>query len=312
MSLLNDEVDGVSASAPAGQDGQERAQSVKSPLAPRAFVVRTALLIVSGMLLGFAFNLILMSPLRHFHDQQNAYAQFRNELANAVAPVSGHLVGGGIVPVGDPIALLQIPTIGVNEVVLNGTSSTVLMSGPGYQRDTAMPGQVGHSIFLGRATSFGGPFAGIAALPMGTQITVITGQGQADYVVSAVRHSGDPIVRLQPGEGRLTLATADGAPYVPNGLVEVDAKLTSPPADPQGTVVDSALLAPSEQALAGDSSAAVGLVMWSALLLAASVALVWMSLVWGRWQVWIVAVPVIAALGVAVSNHIVMLLPNLM
>ena len=119
-------------------------------------------------------------------------------------------------------------------------------------------------------------------------------------------------MRLQPGEGRLTLATADGAPYVPNGLVEVDAKLTSPPVDPQGTVVESALLAPAEQALAGDSSAAVGLVMWSALLLAASVALVWMSLVWGRWQVWIVAVPVVAALGVAVSNHIVMLLPNLM
>ena len=309
---MNNEVDGADSSESSRPDEQVKVPAVKVPLAPRAFVVRTALLIVSGMLLGFAFNLILMSPLRYFHDQQNAYAQFRNELANAVAPVSGHLVGGGIVPVGDPIALLQIPSIGMNEVVLNGTSSTVLISGPGYQRDTAMPGQVGHSFFLGRATSFGGPFGGIGSLPVGTQITVITGQGQADYVVSAIRHSGDPIVRLQPGEGRLTLATADGAPYVPNGLVEVDAKLTSPPVDPQGTVVESALLAPAEQALAGDSSAAVGLVMWSALLLAASVALVWMSLVWGRWQVWIVAVPVVAALGVAVSNHIVMLLPNLM
>ena len=309
---MNNEVDGADSSESSRPDEQVKVPAVKVPLAPRAFVVRTALLIVSGMLLGFAFNLILMSPLRYFHDQQNAYAQFRNELANAVAPVSGHLVGGGIVPVGDPIALLQIPSIGMNEVVLNGTSSTVLIYGTGYQRDTAMPGQVGHSFFLGRATSFGGPFGGIGSLPVGTQITVITGQGQADYVVSAIRHSGDPIVRLQPGEGRLTLATADGAPYVPNGLVEVDAKLTSPPVDPQGTVVESALLAPAEQALAGDSSAAVGLVMWSALLLTASVALVWMSLVWGRWQVWIVAVPVVAALGVAVSNHIVMLLPNLM
>ena len=139
---MNNEVDGADSSESSRPDEQVKVPAVKVPLAPRAFVVRTALLIVSGMLLGFAFNLILMSPLRYFHDQQNAYAQFRNELANAVAPVSGHLVGGGIVPVGDPIALLQIPSIGMNEVVLNGTSSTVLISGPGYQRDTAMPGQV--------------------------------------------------------------------------------------------------------------------------------------------------------------------------
>ena len=64
--------------------------------------------------------------------------------------------------------------------------------------------------------------------------------------------------------------------------------------------------------MAGDPSAATGLLLWSALLLAAAILTVWISVRWGRWQTWIVAVPVLTAIGVAVTNHIVMLLPNLL
>jgi hypothetical protein len=51
--------------------------------------------------------------------------------------------------------------------------------------------------------------------------------------------------------------------------------------------------------------------LWSALLLGAAVLLGWMSTRWGTWQTWVVAVPVVTALGVAVTNHIIMFLPNL-
>jgi len=47
---------------------------------------------------------------------------------------------------GQPQALLVIPSIGVRQVVVKGTSSTDMLAGPGLMPDTALPGpkEFGH------------------------------------------------------------------------------------------------------------------------------------------------------------------------
>lgn len=275
-------------------------------------VSSSALVIVSALLLGFAFNLLLFSPLRHARDQQVTYASFRSDLAQATAPIGSTDADGQLLTLGAPVAVLSVPEAGISEVVLNGTSSTVLMSGPGHRRDTVLPGQVGHAIVLGRSWAFGGPFNRLGTVRVGSAITVTTGQGIHSYEVMAVRRGDEKPTALQVGEGRLTLVTVEGTAYLPQNLVQVDARLTSDPQPRQGAVLATAFLDPAEAPMAGDSSAAIGLLLWSQLLLVVSVLLVWMSRRWGRWQTWIVAVPVVAALGVAITNHIAMLVPNLL
>ena len=296
----------------ANQQVQPVAKRPVRELTPGVAVASTALLIVGGLFLGLVFNLLIFSPMRHDRDQHVAYADFRNQLANAIAPTGIMTSDGALLAQGAPVAWIDAPGLGIDEVVLNGTTSTVLMSGPGHQRDTVMPGQVGHSVVMGRAWAFGGPFKALTAAAVGTQFSVSTGQGTFGYEVTAVRANGEDPVALQPGEGRLTLVSATGAPYLPSGLVQVDARLMSEPMSAMTPVLPSLMLAGGEAPLVGDSSAAVGLLLWSALLLGAAVTFVWLSVRWGRWQTWIVAVPVVVALGVAVTNHIVMLLPNLL
>ena len=60
-------------------------------------------------------------------------------------------------PVGEPVALLSIPRLGISQVVVEGTASGDTLAGPGHLRDTVLPGQVGTSVVYGRAATYGAP-----------------------------------------------------------------------------------------------------------------------------------------------------------
>lgn len=64
--------------------------------------------------------------------------------------------------------------------------------------------------------------------------------------------------------------------------------------------------------MAGDASVLVPLVLWGQLLLAASVALVWVRHRTGGWQAWVIGLPVLAAVGTQVADQVAALLPNLL
>ncbi len=54
-----------------------------------------------------------------------------------------------------PVARLRVPDLGVDEIVLAGASGRTLAFGPGHLDQTAMPGEVGHSVLSGhRDTHF--------------------------------------------------------------------------------------------------------------------------------------------------------------
>jgi hypothetical protein len=189
----------------------------------------------------------------------------------------------------------------------------VLESGPGHLRDTPLPGQAGISVIFGRRTAYGGPFSRLPRLRAGDTIIATTGQGVARYQVIDVRRSGDPIPPpLAAGQGRLILVTADGPPLLPSGVLRVDADLASKADATPAMVVSAADLGPREQVLGTDAVAWLPLFLWGQVLLLAAGALSWTRQQWGRWQTWIVAVPVLGFLGLTIADQVARLLPNLM
>ena len=283
--------------------------------APIQRVLSTALLILSLSLLGFAVYIGLLSSLHHDRAQRTAYANFRTTLALATAPTGQFQPEHPkkLLALGTPVAVLSIPTLHLNEVVFEGTTGSVLERGPGHLRNTPLPGQAGTSELMGRAFIYGGVFGGIARLQPGDTFTVTTGQGKHSYQVIDVRRGGDPAApAVEAGRGRLILATADGNLFAPSGTVRVDADLTSAVQPSAPLALGKAQLSPAEQAMATDSAAWYSLVLWAQGLFVAAALITWAGSQWGRWQTWIVAVPVLTFFGLATADQAARLLPNLM
>jgi hypothetical protein len=276
----------------------------------RFVVPGAALTVLAALLLGFVVNLTVLGHIEHARAQQSGYGRLRAELALGTAPVGRYDDHGRQVAGGAPVAVLHIKAIGLREVVFQGTTSGVLMAGPGHRRDTPMPGQPGTSIIMGRQWGYGSPFNHLDELRAGDPITVTTGQGQQRYQVTGIRRAGDPAPAPPGGgQGRLVLMTATGGLYTPRAVLRVDAQLVSPaqPAPPAGGG-----LTPAEQPLAGDESAWLPVMLWLQGLLLVTVVITWSFRRWGRWQTWICGLPVLTAVVVALSGSAARLLPNLL
>ncbi len=285
------------------------------PIGVARQVAGTTVIILSVVLLGFGLWLAFFSKLHYDRAQHTAYADFRYELANAIAPTGPTDPNATpdpnkppvLLAPGSAVAVLAIPAIGLNAVVFQGTSPQVT------EAVTPMPGQPGISVIMGRSTAFGGPFSRLATLAPGDAITTTTGQGVATYTVLDLRRAGDPAPPPpDAGAGRLILATADGQPFAPAGVLWVDANLTSKPFQEPAMILTQANLSPGENVLGTDSLAWVPIVLWGQILLAAATVAGWLWRRWGTWQTWIVALPVLGYLGVNVANEVARLLPNMM
>jgi sortase (surface protein transpeptidase) len=268
--------------------------------------------IVAVLALSFLVELTVLGNLRHDRDQAQLAADFRIELANQIAPVGPTDDANKVLAAGAPVALLEIRNLGLREIVVEGTSSGTLMSGPGHRRDTPLPGQVGTSVIIGRRATYGGPFGSINQMRAGDQITVTTGQGKHSFKVLDVRHAGDPLPPPPTrGQGRLILVTTDGPAFQPTDVLRVDAALVSE-AQSRPAQLTSAALPAADALMAGDTSALLSIVGWAILLVAAAVATVWVRFSTGLWQAWVIGLPVLIALGLTASDDIAALLPNLL
>lgn len=314
---------------PARQPGQRKRTRVPSAA---AYIPAVALQILAIVALGFIVDVVLVSQIQHDRDQQTLYADFRADLALGIAPV-GQLqppeppgvprpgedtsqqaeAEDRLMAFGTPVAVLEIPRLGLSEVVLEGTTSEVMRSGPAHRRDTVLPGQEGTSVIMARRTTYGGPFSRINTLERGDQITVVTGQGEHLYEVLGVRREGDPLLPpVEDGGGRLTLVTSAGRPLLPSGVLRVDAELVSDAQPSPPRVLTAPLLTEAEQTMATDQDAWYPLVLLGQGLLLAVAATVWARNRLGRWQAWVFGIPVIAALGLTTADQVARLLPNLL
>lgn len=285
----------------------------REPLSASAKLVRTGFAILGGLLLAFALNVTVVSQVQHLVSQQKLSDEFRSQLAAGTAPVSETTFDGHLVADGAPVAKIDIPEIGVHEVVSEGSSSDVLKSGPGHRRDTTLPGQRGISVLLGRAAAFGGPFGKLQQLAPGDRFTVTTGQGVQKFEVIGLRYAGDPAPAPPTSkQSRLIFQTARGIAFAPTGVAYIDAKLTSAVQEPGPRQTTSLSLPSHDSALASDVSTVWALVFALQLLVAIEIATVWALRRVGRRKTWVVVVPVLVLSMFFVSNQLVILLPNLL
>lgn len=311
-------VPGASAPSPqvvaSTEEGLTERASERAPrpsLGGRLDFARAVLVVAALLAGGVVAQLTMLSSVQQRSRQQALYDSFRAELAQGTAATGPLDSTGRALPVGTPVAYLEIPAIGLQQVVLSGTTSAALFSGPGLRRDSVFPGQVGATVVMGRAAAYGGPFARIDELTEDDEVRVTTGQGEFEYHVLGVRHEGDPLPP-PPGadDSRLILTTADGSPFLPSGVLRVDAVLEDANAGP-GRLFTADALPPAERAMGGDTSQLWALVLWLQVAVAAALGTVWSWKRWGLAQTWVVAVPVLLLVGIALSDHIARLLPNL-
>lgn len=299
---------------PPAERGRRRARP-RPPRGPRpatpdgVSVVVTAMVMVGVVAGWFLLQVLLLGGLSQARSQQVLHAELRQELAAQTAPT-----GVDVTP-GDPVALLAIPTLGLRQVVVEGTSSGDLMTGPGHRRTTVLPGQAGVSVLYGRSTTYGAPFHDITLLRAGDGIEVVTGQGEFVYRVDGVRRAGDPLPgALPPGGARLTLVTTEGggalAALSPGQTVYVDATLVGEAATAPGGRPGA--VPKAEEALAGDPGVLPVLaLLLQVLLLAVAATAVALRRLPGR-AVWVIAVPVLVACAWATTDVAFQLLPNLL
>ena len=286
---------------------QKSSHRAVAPSSGAAVIVLRCLYALAALMIWFVVYALVFGAVQESRSQSVLYAQFRQQLAEGTAP------GGGAIKPGSPVAVLDIPRLGMHDVVVEGTSPGNLLLGPGHRADSPLPGEVGVSVLYGRAATFGAPFGQLMKLRPGDPITVTDGVGTFTYVVEDVRRTGSPLLPPLTGSAsRLTLGSATGvgwrsilAPSVP---VYVDAALQGNAlAEPGGRV---ASVGAADKLMGIDGGALAPLVRWLQLLALAAIGSAVLHTRWGRWESWIVAVPTIGAALWIVTETAFRLLPN--
>ena len=88
---------------------------------------------------------------------------------------------------GDSIARIEIPEIGVDEFVVEGTDTASLRKGPGHYPETPLPGEPGTTAIAGHRTTYGAPFRRIDQLRRGDRILVDMPDGRFVYRVERTK-----------------------------------------------------------------------------------------------------------------------------
>jgi sortase A len=280
---------------------------------PAAVIVCfTAVFALTAVLVFLAVYAVGFSALQEQRSQHQLYASLRGVFSPA-SPVAPPV--GGVISPGTPMAVINAQQGGLhNTVVVEGTSSSDLLAGPGHLRDSPLPGQAGQSLILGKSVTAGAPFRHITSLTHGDPITVTTGQGTFHYVVDGVRSGGDPLPAVPAGGGLLTLVTSTGSGLLgdiaPSHIVYVDATLHGKPAaTPTGRPV---AVPAAELPGRSDPSAWPFIVLWLQALVVVAVGSVWAWIRWGRWQTWLVGAPLLLGVLWGLAEESMRLLPNVM
>lgn len=272
-------------------------------------IISTSSTVLAVVCMWLGVQLLLLGAVEQQRAQDRLYDEFREQLAAATAPV------GGIIAPGSPVALLSVPGLGWSQVVSEGTSSGLLLDGPGHRRDTVLPNQAGVSIVYGKASTFGKPFKAMLAGAAGQKMTVTTGQGELSYTIGAVRRAGDPLPAAPAdGASRITMVTAEGSgrlgDIAPNRVVYVDATVDAGAfAAPPGRLN---AIGPAETAMASDTSVMPALALSLGVLAAATVGVIVARRRFGAIRAWMIGAPIILALAWLSVDLTTYLLPNLL
>ena len=127
------------------------------------------------------------------------------------------------------LALLEVPSAGIADIVVEGATVSALRHGPGHITGTALPGQPGNSAIAGHRTTYGAPFADLDDVNVGDEVRVTTARGVFTYSVDDVRIVGPnrtDVLRPRGDATTLTLITCHPRFSTAKRLI-VTAELTS-------------------------------------------------------------------------------------
>jgi sortase A len=129
---------------------------------------------------------------------------------------------------GDAIARIDIPAIGVDEYVVEGTDLGSLRKGPGHYPETPLPGEPGTTAIAGHRTTYGAPFRNIDKLERGERITVDMPDGHFVYRVERTKIVDDQDLSvLDPPDHQRLMLSACHPLYSAAQRIIVFARLSS-------------------------------------------------------------------------------------
>ncbi len=92
---------------------------------------------------------------------------------------------------GAALTRIAIPALGLDTLVVEGTSAAALRAGAGHYPNTPLPGQEGNVAIAGHRTTYGRPFNQLDELQVGDEIWLSTPVGDFRYVAVASPTDGE-------------------------------------------------------------------------------------------------------------------------
>lgn len=214
--------------------------------------------------------------------------------------------------------IIEIPRIGLNNVVVEGVGVEDLKKGVGHYPGTKMPGEKGNAAFAGHRTTYGAPFNRLDELGPGDQIIITTRQGTFRYEWMEKKIVSPDTVSVldDTPDDRLTLTTCNPKYSAAQRLIvvaklmgpSVAAVAPSPPAPPAG---GQQLVSETQPAgLSGAPATIRPAIAWG--IIAASVWLAaWAIGRWSgrRWGTYIMVAPVFLVVLFMFFENFARLLP---
>ena len=294
------------------------------------------LISVGVLILLFVVYQLWGTGLTHDREQKSLRAQFARQLAAPAAAdpapgpetsttgVTSTTVAAAPLIEGDAAAVIVIPKIGLDEVVVEGVGVEELKKGVGHYPDTKMPGETGNAALAGHRTTYGHPFNKLDELSNGDEISITTPAGTFRYAVSEKKVvTPESVEVLDPSpDNRLTLTTCHPKYSAEQRLIVV-ALLQGPPVNepvvPAGTTPSTTAPASRSSELAagidrpglsGAGAANRPAIAWG--IIAASIWLAaWAVGRWSgrRWAAYVVGAPIFFVALFVFFENVARLLP---
>lgn len=150
----------------------------RRPLGRRLLSLLTAVLFVGGVTL-FAYP-FFTDVYTEQYVQQQLEDEFASITVSSIEEYQAEVQGQQ----GRALTRIAMPAIGVETLVVEGTSPAALRAGAGHYPNTPLPGQTGNVAIAGHRTTYGRPFNRLDELATGSEIWLSTPVGDFLYVVS--------------------------------------------------------------------------------------------------------------------------------
>jgi sortase A len=193
-----------------------------------------ALFAVGGATIAFAGGRYAIGAWEQ-QEARSAWEEARARTVIALARrriVTGVTNGAAVAP-GSPVARLQIPRLGLDEIVLEGVDGNSLNAGPGHLPGSAFPGEQGNAVISAHRDRH---FARLGAIQVGDTIVTESGADEEHWVVISKRViDADAPALFRSGDATLTLTTCWPIRYLgtaPERLI-VTAKPVTPRRKPE-------------------------------------------------------------------------------